>query len=103
MELNTEGRFLSDITYGRLDSNNLNAFPPVPAGFVAHPWINGQTVPSGQWGPPIGGRDTDVPSQRVFEAYGSGDNQDNFFLLDAYLNFLKTRVSYLEENLIESF
>ncbi|KAF7118738.1 hypothetical protein CNMCM5793_008362 [Aspergillus hiratsukae] len=34
-EIFTESRFLSDNTYGRLDENTLNAFTPVPAGFVA--------------------------------------------------------------------
>lgn len=34
-EMFTESRFLSDITYVRLDENTSNAFTPVPAGFVA--------------------------------------------------------------------
>lgn len=90
--MNTEGRFLSDLTYGRLDESTLNAFTPVPAGFVSDAWVNGATVDWMAWGRPIGGRTTSVPSERIFEAYGSLRNEDCFFLLDAYLNFLKTRV-----------
>ena len=97
MEMNTEGRFLSDITYGRLDDNRLNAFTPVPAGFVSDAWMNGPNINTAIWGMPIGGGEgldnTNWPSVRIFEAYGSVRNQDNFFILDAYLNFLKNRVS----------
>lgn len=95
--MNTEGRFLSDITYGRLDYNQLNAFTPVPAGFVSDAWMNGPNIDPAIWGRPIGGGqglvNVDWPSVRIFEAYGSVRNQDNFFILDAYLNFLKNRVS----------
>ncbi|KAJ5999011.1 hypothetical protein N7451_006821 [Penicillium sp. IBT 35674x] len=97
MEMNTEGRFLSDITYGRLDETQLNAYTPVPAGFVSEAWINGPNINPAIWGPPIGGGQNLAnvwwPSVRIFEAYGSLRNQDNFFILDAYLNFLKNRVS----------
>lgn len=97
MELNTEGRFLSDLTYGRLDENTLNAFTPVPAGFVADGWMNGPNINPAVWGRPIGAglrrlRNENQPSYRIFEAYGSVRNQDNFFILEAYLNFLKNRV-----------
>ncbi|GIJ91456.1 hypothetical protein Asppvi_010422 [Aspergillus pseudoviridinutans] len=91
-ELFTEGLFLSDISYGRLDGNTPNAFTPVPAGFVADAWMNRPNVNAAIWGPPIGGRDTSTPSERIFEAYGSTDNVDCFFLLDHYLNFMKHRV-----------
>jgi hypothetical protein len=89
----TESRFLSDITYGRLDENTLNAFTPIPAGFVTEAWINGETVDIEFGARPIGGLRTSVPSQRIFEAYGCTRNEDCFFLLDPYLNFLKHRVS----------
>ncbi|KAJ5151461.1 uncharacterized protein N7482_010713 [Penicillium canariense] len=96
MEMNTEGRFLSDITYGRLDETSINAYTPVPAGFVSDAWINGPNINPATWGPPIGGGQSLTnswwPSVRIFEAYGSLRNQDNFFILDAYLNFLKNRV-----------
>lgn len=81
-------------TSGRLDENIVTAFTPVPAGFVADAWMNGETVNYRVWGRPIGGLRTSVPSQRIFEAYGSTRNEDCFFLLDPYLNLLKHRVSY---------
>ncbi|KAL6229266.1 hypothetical protein BDW75DRAFT_245886 [Aspergillus navahoensis] len=97
-ELNTEPRFLSDIAHGRLDDNTPNAYPPIPAGFLADGWLNAEVINTRTWGYPVGGHRTDpnnreleIPSVRIYEAYGSRRNTDNFFLLDAYLNFLKNR------------
>ncbi|KAL6234519.1 hypothetical protein BDW75DRAFT_241025 [Aspergillus navahoensis] len=97
-ELNTEPRFLSDIAHGRLDDNTPNAYDPIPAGFLADGWLNAPVIDTSTWGLPVGGHPTDpenreleIPSVRIYEAYGSRRNIDNFFLLDAYLNFLKNR------------
>jgi hypothetical protein len=46
---------------------------------------------------PIGGDEENpdcwVPSQRVFMAYGSITYEENFYMLEWYLNFIKNRVS----------
>ncbi|KAL4909586.1 hypothetical protein BDW74DRAFT_174788 [Aspergillus multicolor] len=97
-ELNTESRFLSDIAHGRLDDNTPNAYTPIPAAFLAAAWLNGQVINTTTYGLPVGYRANDrtnlqlwIPSVRIYEAYGSRRNTANFFLLDAYLNFLKNR------------
>ncbi|KAL5040974.1 hypothetical protein BDW71DRAFT_212574 [Aspergillus fruticulosus] len=97
-ELNTKPRFLSDIAHGRLNNNIPNAYPPIPAGFLADGWLNAEAINTRTWGYPVSGHRTDpnnreleIPSVRINEAYGSRRNTDNFFLLDAYLNFLKNR------------
>lgn len=97
-ELNTEPRFLSDIAHGRLDDDTPNTYDPIPAGFLADGWLNARVIDPVTWGLPVGGaeddstnRELEIPSVRIYEAYGSRRNIDNFFLLDAYLNFHKNR------------
>jgi hypothetical protein len=95
--MNTESTLLSDLALGQLDENQPDAFTPIPAGFIADEWINGEVMDPELYALPIGGGEDNpdwwIPSQRIFQAYGSSTYEENFWMLEWYLNFLKNRVS----------
>ena len=94
MEQNTLATFASDAAVGQLSNRqeDQNAFPAVPEGFFGVAFFDHAHVPYGIWGRPPGGRRTSIPYRRIFEAFGSEYNIDCFYLLEGYMNRVKSQV-----------